>query len=101
MLITFPICRSGQSIFSRPRPIDLSAARRAGFSTLDLDLPDDAEEELSRAARGRNPILFDADDRRQNGTGDEERGFARPAVNKPKPPQYDDRDPEDVWASLG
>jgi len=94
--------QSGQSIFTRPRPIDLTAARRAGFSTLDLDLPDDAEEELSRSARVRNPILFDADERRQNGLGDEERGLSRPASNKSKPVQHvDDRDPEDVWASLG
>lgn len=50
----------------------------------------------------RNPILFDADERRLNERGDEERGLARPASNKPKPVQHvDDRDPEDVWASLG
>lgn len=37
--------RSGQSIFTRPRPIDLSAARRAGYSNLDLDLDGDYEDD--------------------------------------------------------
>ncbi|THV07627.1 hypothetical protein K435DRAFT_636626, partial [Dendrothele bispora CBS 962.96] len=34
--------QSGQSIFSRPRPIDINAARRAGYS-LDIDI--DSEED--------------------------------------------------------
>ncbi|THH09602.1 hypothetical protein EW145_g1901 [Phellinidium pouzarii] len=87
--------QSGQSIFSRPRPIDLSAARRAGFS-IDLDLPEDAEEELL-GRRGRDSVIFDA--RGQ----DEEQGLnqspAKPT--KPTPPPADDRDQEDMWASLG
>ncbi|KAL5519282.1 hypothetical protein ACEPAH_965 [Sanghuangporus vaninii] len=86
--------QSGQSIFSRPRPIDLTAARRAGFS-LDLDLPDEAEEELSRR---RSPVLFDAQGR------DEEEGLERtppPKPNKPSVPLVvDDRDQEDLWAGL-
>lgn len=36
--------RSGQSIFTRPRPIDLTAARRAGYSSLDLDLDEEEED---------------------------------------------------------
>ncbi|EJD03627.1 uncharacterized protein FOMMEDRAFT_82807 [Fomitiporia mediterranea MF3/22] len=86
--------QSGQSIFSRPRPIDLTAARRAGFS-LDLDLPEDAEEELARS-RTRNPVLFDAQGR------DEEEGLIPPPPPpKPnKPPVIDDRDQEDLWAGL-
>lgn len=57
--------RSGQSIFTRPRPIDLSAARRAGYSSLDLDLDaeDDNEEEAEDARRPLTPnaVVFDAD----------------------------------------
>ncbi|KAI5116190.1 hypothetical protein M0805_002285 [Coniferiporia weirii] len=86
--------QSGQSIFSRPRPIDLSAARLAGFS-LDFDLPDDAEEELTRPL-GRSTVLFDE-------RGEEERIFVHPPAKatKPAPPPADDRDQEDMWASLG
>lgn len=47
--------RSGQSIFTQPKPIDLSAARRAGYNSLDLDLEYDDDAE-----RTRNPVLFDA-----------------------------------------
>ncbi|KAF7979404.1 hypothetical protein HWV62_42516 [Athelia sp. TMB] len=48
--------QSGQSIFTQPKPIDLSAARRAGYNSLDLDLEYD-EDDVERA---RGPILFDA-----------------------------------------
>ncbi|TFY72775.1 hypothetical protein EVG20_g212 [Dentipellis fragilis] len=52
--------QSGQSIFTRPKPIDLTAARRAGYSLdMDLDLPDDESDEL-RAPAANNPVLFDA-----------------------------------------
>jgi hypothetical protein len=60
--------QSGQSIFTRPRPIDLTAARRAGYSSLDLDLEDEEDEsedsEFSRT-HSRNAVLFDARDRDQ------------------------------------
>jgi len=49
--------RSGRSIFSRPRPIDL-AARRAGHSSLDLDLEAEYDENSDHPL-GRNPVLFD------------------------------------------
>jgi len=54
--------QSGQSIFSRPKPIDLSAARRAGYTSLDLDIEDEAEshDELSRPLIQDDHILFDA-----------------------------------------
>lgn len=50
-------CRSGQSIFTQPKPIDLSAARRAGYNSLDLDLEYDDEDDAERA---QHPVLFDA-----------------------------------------
>ncbi|GAW07078.1 wsc domain-containing protein [Lentinula edodes] len=54
--------QSGQSIFSRPRPIDINAARRAGYTNLDIDIESDDEDdtELARPLV-RNPIVFDAD----------------------------------------
>ncbi|KAF9269975.1 hypothetical protein L218DRAFT_804968, partial [Marasmius fiardii PR-910] len=36
--------QSGQSIFSRPKPIDINAARRAGYS-LDIDIESEEEED--------------------------------------------------------
>ncbi|KAF7436560.1 hypothetical protein PC9H_003393 [Pleurotus ostreatus] len=90
--------QSGQSIFSRPKPIDINAARRAGYS-LDLDIDSDHEEEdeLARPLVGRNPVLFDAGaEQRPN---DAQRGAFTPmpkAVNAAR-----DRDDEDVWASMG
>ncbi|KZP25439.1 hypothetical protein FIBSPDRAFT_855995 [Athelia psychrophila] len=47
--------QSGQSIFTQPKPIDLSAARRAGYNSLDLDLEYDDDAE-----RAQHPVLFDA-----------------------------------------
>ncbi|KAL0578470.1 hypothetical protein V5O48_003519 [Marasmius crinis-equi] len=54
--------QSGQSIFSRPKPIDINAARRAGYS-LDIDIESDEEEdaELGRPLV-RHPVVFEADD---------------------------------------
>lgn len=54
--------RSGQSIFSRPKPIDLSAARQAGYTSLDFDIEDEAEShsELSQPLIQDDPVLFDA-----------------------------------------
>jgi hypothetical protein len=102
--------QSGQSIFSRPKPIDLNAARRAGFS-LDIDLENDdidrEEEELQRPLV-RNPVLFDAgtEQRPEDVWGDSGR------LNDPEPRKpmssmpraveaARDRDAEDVWAELG
>lgn len=87
------MCRSGQSIFTRPRPIDLNAARRAGFS-LDFDLPDDAED--FTLPRNRNPVLFDAGGQAEQQARPQTKPPARPAQ-----PPVDDRDTEDMWASLG
>lgn len=55
---------------------------------MDFDLPDDEEASLSRS-RARNAVLFDAEQ--------------RPAqAVRPKPSVApDDRDQEDVWASIG
>jgi len=82
--------QSGQSIFSRPRPIDISAARRAGYS-LDLDLPDD-EEAAHYRALARNPVLFDEQDER---SPIDPSTPTRPAPKKPPVP--DIRDQDDIW----
>ena len=87
--------RSGQSIFSRPKPIDINTAHRAGFG-LDLDMDSD-DDELNRPLV-RNPVLFDAgqdprpeDDQRRE-----------PLTEMPRAAQaVRDRDVEDVWAELG
>lgn len=87
--------QSGQSIFTRPKPIDLSAARRAGYSLdMDLDVPEDDSDEL-RAPLARNPVLFDAREEPRPAT----RG---PMSDMPRAAQAArDRDEEDVWAELG
>ncbi|KAI0319765.1 hypothetical protein OF83DRAFT_1054432 [Amylostereum chailletii] len=86
--------QSGQSIFARPKPIDLSAARRAGYS-LDMDLESDGESDELRAPLTRNPVLFDARD----GQRPSQRGALS---DMPRAAQaVRDRDEEDVWAELG
>ncbi|PCH33999.1 hypothetical protein WOLCODRAFT_135440 [Wolfiporia cocos MD-104 SS10] len=52
--------QSGQSIFSRPKPIDLSAARRRSHA-LDIDLEDEREDELGRPLI-RNHVVFEITD---------------------------------------
>jgi hypothetical protein len=91
--------RSGQSIFSRPKPIDISAARRAGFS-LDLDIESEDEELDSELARPLvpNPVLFDAGADQRPVVG-QQRG---PLSEMPRAVQAaHDRDAEDVWAEIG
>jgi hypothetical protein len=84
--------RSGQSIFARPKPIDLSAARRAGLSLdMNLDLSDDESDGLLH----RNAVVFDAQDdqhERQHGAMSDMPRAAQ-AVRE--------RDEEDMWAELG
>jgi len=84
--------RSGQSIFARPKPIDLSAARRAGVGLdMELDLSDEESEGLESPPLHRNAVLFDA----QNG----QRG---PVSDMPRAVQgARERDEEDMWAELG
>ncbi|KAJ6520026.1 hypothetical protein C8R45DRAFT_953632 [Mycena sanguinolenta] len=81
--------QSGQSIFSRPKPIDINAARRAGF----LDLEIESEEEDDELGRPliRDPVLFDAETPTPNAFSAMPR--AAQAVL--------DRDAEDAWAELG
>ncbi|EAU92765.2 hypothetical protein CC1G_01810 [Coprinopsis cinerea okayama7 len=91
--------QSGQSIFSRPKPIDINAARRAGFG-MELDVESDEEDEVNRPLV-RSPILFDAE-----GTRLEDRANSNGARNKftdmPRAAQaVRDRDAEDMWAELG
>lgn len=86
-----PLCRSGQSIFSRPKPIDINAARRAGFVDLEYDSDEDVDAELNRPLVP-NSVLFDA----QNERG--QRAFTA----MPRAAQaVRERDEEDVWAELG
>jgi hypothetical protein len=81
--------RSGQSIFSRPKPIDITAARRAGLGIdLDIDEEDDEDPELGRPLV-RNSVLFDAASEQ------------RPAGSyTDMPSTAADRD-TDVWAESG
>lgn len=83
--------QSGQSIFSRPKPIDLS--RRRG-TTLDIDMEDeDIEDELGRPLI-RDAVVFDAsEEAAQSRTTLSDMPRAIQAVH--------DRDMEDVWAELG
>ncbi|TRM65884.1 hypothetical protein BD626DRAFT_193590 [Schizophyllum amplum] len=88
--------QSGQSIFSRPKPIDINAARRAGYTGLDFDMEsdDDGDEELGRPLV-RNPVVFDAD---SEGPGRR----PPPKAMTPMPLiAQSQRDEEDMWAELG
>jgi len=80
--------QSGQSIFSRPKPIDLSTGR----VNLDIDIEDDDENELGRPAI-RDGVLFDATSR--NPTSDAASPMPR-AIQS-----VQERNAEDVWAELG
>ncbi|KAJ7161372.1 hypothetical protein C8R43DRAFT_992610 [Mycena crocata] len=77
--------QSGQSIFSRPKPIDINAARRAGYLDLDIESEEDEEAELIRPLiRNESPVLFDA------------------TSPMPRAEQANrERDTTDVWAELG
>ena len=80
--------RSGQSIFSQPKPIDINTARRAGFG-LDGDLDSD-EEDAEQQPLVRESVVFDA----ETLAGDEEQG------NMPRTaPAL--RDQTDIWAEIG
>jgi len=74
--------QSGQSIFSRPKPIDI---RRTRFIDLEIEEEDDSEDEASRPLV-RNPVLFDA------GT---------PKTFTDMPRAHGPRDTADVWAEIG
>ncbi|KAJ7170079.1 hypothetical protein C8R46DRAFT_1091068 [Mycena filopes] len=77
--------QSGQSLFSRPKPIVLGGSRRAGYLDLEVESEEEEEEELSRPLI-RDPVLFDA----------------RSATAMPRAEEgIHDRDAEDVWAELG
>ncbi|KAI0778341.1 hypothetical protein BD413DRAFT_601122 [Trametes elegans] len=82
--------QSGQSIFTRPKPIDLSAARRQGY-TLDIDMEDE-DEELGRPLI-RSDVVFDASD---------DQAPRAPLSEMPRAVQAaQERDTEDMWAELG
>ncbi|KAG7098952.1 hypothetical protein E1B28_000842 [Marasmius oreades] len=86
--------QSGQSIFSRPKPIDINTARRAGYS-LDIDIESEDEEdpELGRPLV-RHPVVFEADD--------------EPPYSDTRPPAtenpvlvYGIQSEQEAWASSG
>jgi len=79
--------QSGQSIFSRPKPIDLS-----GRTNLDIDIEDDEENELGRPLI-RDGVLFDATSRHPTSNAASPMPWAVQAA--------EERGAEDVWAELG
>jgi len=87
--------QSGQSIFSRPKPIDLSTARRFNLD-IDEENEDEDDAELGRPLV-RSPVLFDA--------GVEQTPLDQQTENFTDMPRavqaVHDRDAEDVWAELG
>ncbi|KAJ3531584.1 hypothetical protein NM688_g7553 [Phlebia brevispora] len=84
--------QSGQSIFSRPKPIDLSSVRRRPFN-LDIDMEaEDPADELGRPLI-HDAVVFDSNEEQQP-----------PAAMTPMPraaQAAQERDAEDVWAELG
>ena len=87
--------RSGQSIFSRPKPIDLSSSRRRPY-TLDIDMEDDeAPDDLNRPLI-RNTVVFDANGDDPAATPSRGRMSDMPRAAQ----AVRDRDTEDVWAEL-
>ncbi|KAF7793396.1 hypothetical protein EIP86_004508 [Pleurotus ostreatoroseus] len=95
--------QSGQSIFSRPKPIDLSSARRRAY-TLDIDMEaedpvyDADADELGRPLirDARSAVVFDADAGEREGRG---RAAMTPMPRAAQAAQ--ERDAEDVWAEIG
>jgi hypothetical protein len=88
--------RSGQSIFSRPKPIDINAARRAGFG-MELDIESDEEDELNRPLVG-NPIVFDVE---ANGRSEGDQA-SRNYQDMPRAVHAArNRDTQDIWADVG
>ncbi|KAF8516133.1 hypothetical protein BU17DRAFT_76687 [Hysterangium stoloniferum] len=96
--------QSGQSIFSRPKPIDLSSSRSR---RLDIDIEDDddwrdldggyqripnsfADEAPETPLTAQEEVVFDAD---ENDVG--------PRLQNPWQSQTQARDNEDTWATLG
>ncbi|KXN88749.1 hypothetical protein AN958_06616 [Leucoagaricus sp. SymC.cos] len=88
--------QSGQSIFSRPKPIDINAARRAGFG-MELDIESDEEEGLSRPLV-HNPVLFDVE---ANGRSEGDHS-SRNYQDMPRAVHAArNRDTDDIWAEIG
>lgn len=82
--------RSGQSIFSQPKPIDINTARRGGFG-LDVGL-DSEEDDLEQQPLVRESLVFDA----ETLAGDEEQGEMPRAAQA-----LLERDQTDIWAEIG
>jgi len=105
--------QSGQSIFTAPKPIDLSAAARS--RRLDIDIEDDddyndeegyrrvpngngggfADSEVGTPLTSQSRVVFDAEEPASARVGDE---------HQPEDPwreRTEQRDVEDTWAALG
>ncbi|KIO16227.1 hypothetical protein M407DRAFT_191462 [Tulasnella calospora MUT 4182] len=92
--------QSGQSIFTRPKPIDLTLPHRSGPNGsygLDIDLEDDEEADVRPL--GRPQVVFDAEQRarEQERRMQQQRRAAAQAAVRP----VDTGDQTDTWASLG
>lgn len=81
------MCRSGQSIFSRPKPIDISAVRRGGYRNLDLDIEDEDEDVEAGRALFEDTRLSEEEEQEEGGRRRGEAGG--------------ERDTEHVWAAIG
>ncbi|TFK30871.1 hypothetical protein FA15DRAFT_662934 [Coprinopsis marcescibilis] len=91
--------QSGQSIFSRPKPIDINAARRAGFG-MELDVESDDDDDEVNRPLVRNPVIFDAENTRLDERGTA--GAPRKFTDMPRAAQAaQERNSEDVWAEFG
>ena len=82
---------------SRVCAVDINAARRAGYTGLDIDMDsdDDGDEELGRPLV-RNPVVFDADSDGADRRPPPKTMTPMPMLANSGPP-----DDEDMWAGLG
>jgi len=81
--------QSGQSIFTRPKPIDLRGGRR----NLDIDIEDDEEDDELGRPLINDGVLFDATDHHPTSNA------ASPMPRAAQAAQ--ERGTEDIWAELG
>jgi len=81
--------QSGQSIFSRPKPIDLRRGRR----NLDIDIEDDEDDDELGRPLINDGLLFDATNHHPTSDAASPMPRAVQAVQE--------RSTEDVWAELG
>ena len=81
--------QSGQSIFSQPKPIDITAVRRAGFVDMDIDSDEEDGEEIRPLVT--DPVLFEADTEQWRDVSQQREGGIPPTG------QGNTRAAEDLW----